>query len=279
VKAVLAVLWFPIAYLTRFVFYLLVEPQVNPVKHFPVVTVSHKVIWPLVPQLAEWTGLSPWTVGMVINGIPGVFGFIAWELKENWRLYAANRPEQLTPVSLGHHGETMRGLLRPGFHSGTVPSLFRKLRQALRRAEWTGKRPRTDRYAHGLDEVAHAVAAFLERELLPLLNAAESWRGLDPEVGRVEIRVQSVLVELLMPRFGGLPLRLVFEHRGGTIATRIEEAGWLTRLSPEQNRVADTAFSGLFALAAAPGTAGSPDWAGWVRFWDAARRPRSGDGP
>ena len=35
----------------RFVFYLLVEPQVNPVKHFPVVTVSHKVIWPMVPQI------------------------------------------------------------------------------------------------------------------------------------------------------------------------------------------------------------------------------------
>ena len=55
-KAVLGLLWFPIAYIFRFVFYLLVEPQVNPVKHFPVVTVSHKVIWPMVPQLAETTG-------------------------------------------------------------------------------------------------------------------------------------------------------------------------------------------------------------------------------
>src|SRR4030095_209119 len=47
-KAILGLLWFPIAYVFRFVFYLLVEPQVNPVKHFPVVTVSHKLLLPLV---------------------------------------------------------------------------------------------------------------------------------------------------------------------------------------------------------------------------------------
>ena len=51
---------------------------------------------------------------MIFTGIPGIFGFLAWELKENWRLYAANRPPRLKPVVLGHHGETMRGLLRPG---------------------------------------------------------------------------------------------------------------------------------------------------------------------
>ena len=38
--------------------------------------------------------------------IPGIFGFLVWELKENWRLYGANRPRQLKPVPIGHHGET-----------------------------------------------------------------------------------------------------------------------------------------------------------------------------
>ena len=46
-KALLGLVWFPVAYLIRFTFYLLIEPQVNPVKHFPVVTVSHKMILPL----------------------------------------------------------------------------------------------------------------------------------------------------------------------------------------------------------------------------------------
>ena len=80
-KAALGLVWFPIAYLTRFAFYLLIEPQVNPVKHFPVVTVGHKVVWPMLPQLAGLIGAGPAVV--VINGCPGIFGFVAWELKEN----------------------------------------------------------------------------------------------------------------------------------------------------------------------------------------------------
>ena len=33
--------------------------------------------------------------------VPGIFGFIAWELLANWRLYRANRPDRLRPVMLG----------------------------------------------------------------------------------------------------------------------------------------------------------------------------------
>ena len=46
-KAVLGLGWFCIAYLVRVSVNVLIEPQVNPIKHFPVVTVSHKVILPL----------------------------------------------------------------------------------------------------------------------------------------------------------------------------------------------------------------------------------------
>src|SRR5207237_6509609 len=119
----------------------------NPVKHFPVVTVSHKILLPLALSPHPATEAS--TVGQVLVDqfglavdranfwafwgifcVPGIFGFIAWELMANWRLYRANRSEQLRPVMIGSHGETMRGLLRPGVHSGSVPKLFRKLRYA-----------------------------------------------------------------------------------------------------------------------------------------------------
>ena len=53
VKAILGVIWFFIAYFTRFMINLLVEPQINPIKHFPVVTVSHKMILPTTPYIAE----------------------------------------------------------------------------------------------------------------------------------------------------------------------------------------------------------------------------------
>ena len=114
----------------------------NPVKHFPVVTVSHKVIAPLFPTVADVLNVSEGTAILILAGVPGVFGFIAWELLANWRLYAANRPVTLRPVPLGHHGETGRGLLRPGFHSGTIPKLYRKLRSGWLRGRLTPAGPK-----------------------------------------------------------------------------------------------------------------------------------------
>jgi hypothetical protein len=242
-KAFLGLLWFPIAYLTRFVFYLLVEPQVNPVKHFPVVTVSHKVIWPMVPQLVEMTGFSPWTVGMVVNGIPGIFGFMAWELMANWRLYAANRSDRLRPVMVGSHGESMRGLLRPGFHSGTVPKLFRKLRRA--------KPERVPRYQDEVEHVAEAVHRFVERELVPLLEGSPDWSGLKIEVGHVWFGCQRVVVEIHCPELGRDPLLLAFENRCGRVEASVPRAGWFETLTGPRREVFVAAGRGLLDMAAA----------------------------
>src|SRR5262249_58981978 len=77
--------------------------------------------------------------------LPGLGGFLVWELKENWRLYAANRPPTLRPVMVGSHGETLARLLRPGFHSGTLPKLHAKLRKAERRAGRPPAGPRPGR--------------------------------------------------------------------------------------------------------------------------------------
>ncbi len=46
-------LWFFVAYVVRFCVNLLIEPQVNPIKHFPVVTVSHKLLWPFASPHAD----------------------------------------------------------------------------------------------------------------------------------------------------------------------------------------------------------------------------------
>ena len=129
-KALLGVGWFFVVYAIRFVVTLLIEPQVNPVKHFPVVTVSHKIILPMSPQLlAILRTVVPHAAegitGVTVLLLPGIFGFLVWELKENWRLYEANRRPDLEPVVVGHHGETMARLLRPGFHSGDDPQAVR----------------------------------------------------------------------------------------------------------------------------------------------------------
>ena len=81
-----------------------------------------------------------------IFALPGVVGFLVWELKENWRLYKANRPRTLQPAAVGHHGETVVRLLRYGFHSGTISKLYSRLRRADRKALWTGNWKKSSKY-------------------------------------------------------------------------------------------------------------------------------------
>ena len=50
-KAVLGVIWSVVTYVVRFFVTLLIEPQLNPLKHFPVVTVSHKVLITAAPLI------------------------------------------------------------------------------------------------------------------------------------------------------------------------------------------------------------------------------------
>ncbi|MDB5308308.1 MAG: hypothetical protein JWO38_2510 [Gemmataceae bacterium] len=287
-KAVLGLLWFPVAYVARFAFYLLIEPQINPVKHFPVVTVSHKVILPMTPSLATALGVSDATAAGLLACIPGVFGFIAWELGANWRLYRGNRPDRLRPVVIGSHGESMRGLLRPGFHSGTVPRLYRKLRAAGLR----GDRAAATRYHHDLDHTREAVRMFVERELIARLDRATSWGGLRISVAAVRFGCQRVVIEVAAPALGRDPFSLGFENRAGRVGTMVVQAGWFDKLTAGQRATLLAAVRGLLDMAAAdwfeecervsdpadgrgPATCGSyPEllrsytWAEWVSRWE-----------
>lgn len=282
VKALLGLIWFPIAYIFRFVFYLLFEPQVNPVKHFPVVTVGHKVVWPMLPSLANLIGWGPAT--FIINGCPGIFGFVAWELKENWRLYAANRPSKLKPVMVGSHGESMRGLLRPGFHSGTVPKLHRKLRHAM----VAGDRLKAARLHHDLEHVVEGVHRFIERELTPLLAGDSAW-GVEVEVGAVRFGCLRAEIDLNAPALGRESLVIAFENVGGVIESSIANAGWSDKLTDAQRATLAFALRGVLDMGAAERfdgrerTTNGPDepgfatlarrvsWDEWVERWGAVR--------
>ncbi|MFO0797261.1 MAG: hypothetical protein U0804_07270 [Gemmataceae bacterium] len=295
-KALFGLLWFPVAYVTRFVFYLLFEPQVNPLKHFPVVTVSHKVIWPFLPEFAgfltekflalgfEATKAEVYGGGLaafVINGCPGIFGFIAWELKENWRLYRANRPEQLRPVLVGSHGESVRGLLRPGFHSGTVPKLYRKLRAARRRHD----HDREARLHHDLEHAAECVRRFAERELVGVLAASGDWGGRGVAVSAVRFGAQRAVIELHAAGLAGT-VAVAFENRDGVITAEVAATGWMGGLSERERAALLAALRGLFDMGAAarlgehdrtPGAIPAGPlgelvrpypWADWVARWE-----------
>jgi hypothetical protein len=258
-RVLLGVVWFPVSYVARLYVIVLIEPGFNPLKA-PVSIAAAKIIYPfglvsLPPLLAEGLEpLIPYPIGyaLAISTVwlsPDAFGFLFWETKENWRLYRANRPERLKPVILGRHGEKMRQLLVPGFHSGTLPRLFRRLRRAEREAYKTGIWRTARTYRHSLTEVEKSLRQFLERELITLLHQRPSWHHQPLSVGKVALASQQTNIELCHADYPTTPLRLVFAEQAGRVVAGIEEPGWLRELPPAPLRELTTALAGLYKLA------------------------------
>jgi hypothetical protein len=257
-KTVLGVVWFFVNYVIRFCITLLIEPQINPIKHFPVVTVSHKLILPLAPFFID--ALSPHLgaaeakliVISTIWLIPGVFGFLVWELKENWRLYAANRSLTLRPVMVGRHGENVMRLLRPGFHSGTIPRLFARLRRADRKAHATGIWRKSRKFREKLNETQESVQRFVDRVLIALLETSPAWKGMRLRAEGVHMGLTSlrlpVYVDKLEEKFGNEPLVITLEEKAGWLVAHLERPAWFERLSPEQIHAWTAALSGFYAM-------------------------------
>jgi hypothetical protein len=252
VKGTLGIAWGVVTYILRIYINLLIEPTVNPIKHFPIVTVSGKIIATQSPKLIAglYAVLLPLLGKVAASSIaattvvllPGFFGFLAWELKENWRLYRANRPRELRPVPIGHHGETMSGLMKPGLHSGTVPKLYAK----LRRASWKGK-PEAGKHRAALHHLGESIERFVERDLAALLAAAPGWGGGAITVGPVEIGSNQIRVGLGRD---GARATLAFDEQSGWVVAGVLEPGWIPSLGPEDRDTLCAALAGLYKLAA-----------------------------
>lgn len=280
-KAALLIPWGVISYIIRIYVNILIEPQINPIKHFPVVTVSHKIMLPFLPRLtrllaapfAPIIGGEPATAfaGTTVLLLPGAFGFLVWELKENWRLYAANRPRTLKPAVIGRHGETMVRLLKPGFHSGTIPKRFARLRGALRE-HYRTEAERSGAIAArvlAIHEVESEIRKFLERDLIALFDLRGA-PGLDDfKIESVELATNRVLVVLACERFG--PIRLGFEMRLGVLSASVQ---WPEEFEddPAAKALVAQAIEGLCALSGAADLGGTktkaPAWGDWSRLWD-----------
>src|SRR5205823_127220 len=119
--------------------------------------------------------------------LPGAFTFFFWEMQENWRLFRANRSARLRPVVVGRHGETMVRLLKPGFHSGTIPKLFTQLRKAERIAYRTNDWRAARSHRQALVEITRSVRLFIERDFIALLRQSKTWKNPNVSVGRIEL--------------------------------------------------------------------------------------------
>ena len=257
-RAVLSLLWFPVAYLIRFNMVVLIEPGINPLK-YPIAAIATKFMLPFAPQIREaLTGVSTPALGNVLGELvtlwimfwlPDVVAFVVWEMKENWSLYRANRRQALGPVSVGGHGETMRGLLAPGFHSGTVPKLFLRLRKAERTAwrtsTWSGVRA----CQSALAEVEEAVHLFVTREFCELLGQTPAWASQPPRVRAVTLATSQIRVELQHADFPDQPLFLEFEIRGSWLIAGIVAPAWLLALPAGQRILLDNALATLYKRA------------------------------
>ncbi len=255
-KAVLGLVWFFVAYALRIYVNLLIEPQVNPIKHFPVVTVSHKIVLPMAQSifLAMTSVLTPVVgvtgaraiAGPTVFLLPGVFGFLVWELKENWRLYGENRAKSLTPAVIGHHGETMSALMKPGFHSGTLPKLYQKLRRAARSGDGS-----MGKHEEALREVEEAVRHFGARELAAIINGSSRFRAGHVRVEGVELGSNRItlVVRCGAQEEASLPCRIAFEEQSGLLIASVPEAGWLDGLDDQDRVIAENALAGLYHFA------------------------------
>ena len=289
-KAVLTTLWSGVDWFVRFCVTLLIEPQINPIKHFPVVTVSHKLLVPMIPiaasNLSAATGmqqkLALTTMTFISTSVPGVFGFLAWELKENWRLYAANRSPFLKPVTVGSHGESMRRILIPGFHSGTIPKLFAKLRRQRKgrgRPLVTGP----SRAEEELLELGHHIAEVVEDECLGLLRRTRAMRNVTIRVAGVRLATNRVAVTLAAESISPDPLRLEYVQGGQTLSSRLVQPGWLDWLTDDRQRLVRRALAGLDCLFGVHFTTRDHDgvsesvpvegieWSAWRDAWERDR--------
>ncbi|MEP7123464.1 MAG: hypothetical protein ABJE95_21230 [Byssovorax sp.] len=273
-KAVFALAWFAVAYVVRLYIALLIEPELNPLKHFPVVTVAQKLMLTSGKELVRGTHdalnalLSP-VLGTVIGEaisattvffLPSIAGFLVWELKENWKLYQGSRPKVLMPLAIGHHGETVSALLVAGFHAGTVPKLFVRWRRAAQRADdaqLAGATPgplgggKDARFREGVHEVEEAIDHFVDRELGSLLRRASRWTHGPVEVAEVELGTNRIRVRLKCASLDSAPCEIAFDEQSGLLVASVPVAGFLARLPRESDgyRLFENALGGLYQLA------------------------------
>lgn len=259
-KAAMSVVWFAVTYVIRIYVTLLVEPQINPIKHFPVVTVSHKIMLPWSIVLTEYLAvpfepflgrfLANAFAGVTVFLMPGLFGFLVWELKENWRLYDSNRSSKLLPIRIGDHGESLVRLLRPGVHSGTAPKLFNRLRHVLRKSQRTGNWNAVNACRARRKNLERQVRRFVDREFCSLLEEGGFSDTFSLHCG--EVRVANSRIEFVLRRSAdiGPPLLVRFENHGHWLVASFTMPDWLRQLNAEDTRRFAVAMVGLLQAGA-----------------------------
>jgi len=263
-KAILGFVWSVISFLIRIYINLLIEPTLHPVKHFPVVTVAHKIFLPVLLILAVnmETFLSHYmnkALAMSITWfnvvfLPGFFGFAVWELKENWRLFRKNRWKKLGAIPVGSHGETIERLLRPGFHSGTLPKLFRKMRRLENESASVKRFTKRRETMKKLHHVTEHVQRFVDRDFIALINRCDSQQHGTLICSEIKASTNSLSIALeytpserspLEDTANSDALELVIQEQSGWVVAWTRQNGWLADAPERIHQAFDLALVGF----------------------------------
>ncbi len=276
-QALLQSLWFPLGYTLRFSFMVVIEPFLNPVK-LPVCFVAMKIFYPVVGPPLHLTldgtfnfflvEALVWVIDFII---PGAFGFFFWEFRENWRLYEANRPIRMPPAMVGPQGETLRELLEPGFHAGTIPAVYRRLRKACDlRATRTDLR--LERAClREIGEISEDLARLTRRQFCDILDRCVAWQNLmadvaptrglsldgSPGVPSTGFTVRPPVLAtnriiLLLDWFhpgknpANEPLSIDIKFMVGRLFVRVDNPSWLARIPAEGTRSLTASLAWFF---------------------------------
>ena len=258
VQTILGVIWYPISYIARFYMIVLIEPGFNPIKA-PISILFAKFVWPLslpyqyylTEQLTPMVGRFLAYVIVVPTAwlLADAFTFLLWEMKGNWRLYRANRQPELRPVAVGPHGETVRRLLQRGFHSGTVPRLYARLRLAESEAAITGTGVPARVCRRSLQDVEKSVQQLVSREIVPLLQPHLGGQEAALRVGGVELSSNRIRIELTNAVFSNQAAVVEWVEEDGWLVASICRRGWLDQLGDEPRQAMSAALAGLYKLA------------------------------
>ena len=255
VKAVLGLVWGVVTYAVRIYLNLLVEPQLNPIKHFPVVTVAAKIMLPfaltltrifalvLTPVLGSLIGHA--IAAVTVFFLPGVFGFLVWELRSNWRLYEANRPEALGAGGRRQPRRDGRPVTASGFPLRHVAqAVWPAAAGAAGRA---GKARRS-----GIERrctMSRSRSAGSSTVISPPCSTrAGRWATSSIEPGAIHLATNRIRIEFVSKSrsHGGLWIDL--EERPGVLAAGVSRPGWLDSLSADERRTLGLALAGFYRI-------------------------------
>ncbi len=257
-KAILSPVWAPVSFTLRFIFDVCIEPRFNPIKYVSVVMIIDKVTIAFTPQARVWiksgfTGLGLGSVvaetytWILLYMIPAAMGFLIWEVKENWRLYRANRPAALRTELLSLEGESIPRLLKSdGWRK--LPVLFARLRRAERYAHKTGSWAESRRQRAVLDDLRETIRQFLERTFLRILARSHALREVPIAVHDVALGMNQIAIDLESATWPGQVVRIRFEAHSGWLIASVPAIGWLPELAPGQLAVFKAALAGLYKM-------------------------------